>query len=74
MHVGVLREAGWTPRDVLRAVMPWLGLPGHDRLEAAATAFDPAAEPLGPIQVMDAECPSPAEGVSWQLVPEGGSP
>lgn len=47
-HVGAWRDAGRTPRDVWRRVLPWLGLP-HGHVHDAIDAFDPTAGPLGPI-------------------------
>lgn len=44
-----LRRAGATPQDVLRIVLPWLGLPGDLDLDAAASRFDAAAGPRGPV-------------------------
>ncbi len=49
-HVGELRDAGASPRDVWRQVLPWLGLQG-DHVEDVVDAFDPTAGPLGPIRV-----------------------
>ena len=67
MGIEALRGAGWTPRDVWRSVLPWLGLPGHDDLRMAVSAFDAATGPRGPIHVSwaDPGCPSPTQGVSW---------
>ena len=53
VHVGELREAGATPADIWRRVLPWLGLHGEHVSEAIST-FDPTAGPLGPI-AMDAQ-------------------
>lgn len=50
LHVGALREAGQTPRDIWRRVLPWLGLPG-DHVDEAVQDFDPTAGELGPIRV-----------------------
>jgi glutamyl/glutaminyl-tRNA synthetase len=67
LAIGALRDAGWGPRDVWRAVLPWLGLPGHEELGAAARDFRPEAGPLGPITITWGEnvCPTPERGVSW---------
>lgn len=51
LEVAALREAGWTPPDVWRVVLPWLGMPGVTDLDAGARAFDPARLPPSPIQV-----------------------
>jgi glutamyl/glutaminyl-tRNA synthetase len=51
-HLGALRDAGWTASDVLRVVLPWLGLDGDD-LDDAARAFDPTKGPLGPIRIAE---------------------
>jgi glutamyl/glutaminyl-tRNA synthetase len=51
--IAELREAGWTPRDIWRGVLPWLGLRGDD-LMAAKTAWTPTGGPLGPIQLQQA--------------------
>ena len=48
-HVGAMREAGATPADVWRIVLPWLGIEGVVSLEGAVTQWKPAAGPLGPI-------------------------
>lgn len=47
-HVGALRDAGRSPRDVLAMVLPWLGLE-VDTLAAAVPLFDPVAGPQGPV-------------------------
>ena len=47
-HVGALREAGATPNDIWRRVLPWLGLSG-DTLDPAI--FVANAGPLGPVRV-----------------------
>jgi glutamyl/glutaminyl-tRNA synthetase len=44
-ELGALREAGWTPRDVLRTVLPWLGLDDCDTLHDAVARFDPDTVP-----------------------------
>jgi len=73
MHLGVLRDAGWGPRDILRTILPWLGVEGVDSPEAAVAVFDPARGPLGPILVETNRCPSPREQVSWRLHRSGGA-
>lgn len=50
-HVGALRDAGATPADVWRVVLPWLGLPDASSVDEAVTAWRPDAGPLGPIMV-----------------------
>ncbi len=69
-HVGALREAGWTPRDVWRAVLPWLGLPGYEELDDACRAFDPRLALAGPIQIegSPSAVPTPASFVSRPAV------
>jgi glutamyl/glutaminyl-tRNA synthetase len=66
-HVGLLREAGWTPRDVWRLVLPWLGLSGDD-LAAAVPDFDPRAGPRGPVvlDLPEEGVPDPSTGLSWR--------
>ena len=53
--VGDLRDAGWSPGDVWRVVLPWLGLAPLDSdpdggavLQHARAAFDPGRIPPGP--------------------------
>jgi glutamyl-Q tRNA(Asp) synthetase len=53
--VGDLRELGWSPGEVWRTVLPWLGLrpleaatDGRALLHHALAAFDPARIPRGP--------------------------
>jgi glutamyl/glutaminyl-tRNA synthetase len=72
LGVAALREAGWLATDVWRAVLPWLGLAGHDRLEDAVTAFRAEAGPRGPIRLTaaDAGASPPARGLAW--VDDGG--
>ncbi len=48
-HVGAMREAGATPADVWRLVLPWLGVEDAASLEAALPRWNPAAGPRGPI-------------------------
>jgi glutamyl-tRNA synthetase len=47
--VAALRQAGWTPADVWRLVLPWLGLSPTAAIDEATTAFDPARIVHGPI-------------------------
>lgn len=49
LHVGALRDAGWTPGDIWRTVLPWLGLPGCDTLSEAQRSFDPQRAATGPV-------------------------
>lgn len=48
-----LRDAGWTAEQVWRALLPWLGL-SDASLPEAISRFNPAAGPLGPIQLRQA--------------------
>lgn len=48
-EIAALRATGWTPREVWRTVLPWLGLDGLDDLGEAARRFDPVAGPRGPL-------------------------
>lgn len=64
-HLGALRDAGWRPADVWRAVLPWIGLPG-DSLEEATRRFDPRAGPRGPIQLLSTGAPGRLE---WRPAP-----
>ncbi|MFK7929155.1 MAG: glutamate--tRNA ligase family protein [Myxococcota bacterium] len=66
VHLGALRDAGWTAPDVWRAILPWLGLSG-DNPKDAALSFVPTGGPLGPIVLDTDRLPSPAEGLSWRL-------
>lgn len=50
LHVGALREAGWSADDVWRRVLPWLGLPAS-RLTEAIAGFRPDLGPRGPLRV-----------------------
>ena len=66
LHVGALREAGWTPADVWRLVLPWLGLEG-DELQGAVERFDPMAGPRGPLQLTWEGEDAPAPGrIGWR--------
>ncbi len=49
-HVGAMREAGATPADVWRVVLPWLGLRGAS-LADALPLWEPSAGELGPVIV-----------------------
>jgi glutamyl/glutaminyl-tRNA synthetase len=46
MHVGALRDAGATPSDIWRIVLPWLGQEGG---YPDPDAFSATAGPLGPV-------------------------
>ena len=73
LNLAGLRQAGWTPEDVLRLVLPWLGLPHIVPLQEAAALFEPTAGERGPIVLHLPEhggCPSPEEGLRW--TPESG--
>lgn len=48
-HVGAMRDAGATPADVWRVVLPWLGVDGVSSLSAALPLWAPEAGPRGPI-------------------------
>lgn len=48
-HVGAMREAGATPAEVWRLVLPWLGVDEADSLEQALPRWRPDAGPRGPI-------------------------
>lgn len=48
-HVGAMREAGATPADVWRIVLPWLGIDDAWSLEEALPRWRPAAGPRGPV-------------------------
>jgi glutamyl/glutaminyl-tRNA synthetase len=48
-HVGMMRDAGATPADVWRIVLPWLGIEGAMSLGDAVARWGPSAGPLGPI-------------------------
>jgi glutamyl/glutaminyl-tRNA synthetase len=49
LEIRALRAAGWTPEDVWRLVLPWLGVDGVDHVRDAVDLFDRAAGPLGPV-------------------------
>jgi len=49
VHVGELREAGWTPADIWRQVLPWLGLEPVPRIDQAIPAFRATSVRRGPI-------------------------
>jgi len=48
-HVGALRDAGATPADVWRTVLPWLGVPGAASLDEALPLWRPDRLALGPL-------------------------
>lgn len=49
-HVGAMREAGCTPQDIWRTVLPWLGLPDCTSLDEAVARWRPDAGPRGPVR------------------------
>jgi glutamyl/glutaminyl-tRNA synthetase len=49
VHVGELREAGWTVADIWRTVLPWLGLEPVARIDQAIPHFRATAVRRGPI-------------------------
>jgi glutamyl-tRNA synthetase len=70
LHVGALRDAGWTPRDVLRPVFGWLGLDVDDLADAVG-GFRPDRGPAGPITVPFGDGPAPParDGLRWTVTP-----
>ncbi len=66
LEVRALRDAGWSPRDVWRLSLPWLGLPsGCDALSDAIASFEAARGPRGPIHLKHgADTPRPNE-ITW---------
>lgn len=73
LHIGALRDAGWTPAHVWALLLPMLGFDqGADALTAeAAATFDPARGPRGPIELAlepGARCPTPREGIAWRAL------
>ena len=61
MELASLREIGWSPADVWRLVLPWLGLGGQEDPAVAALDFDPAAGPRGPLTLRYPSLPSPSD-------------
>ncbi len=51
VHVGELKEAGWTVADFWRRVLPWLGLEPVSRIEEAIRHFDPTRVRRGNFEV-----------------------
>jgi glutamyl/glutaminyl-tRNA synthetase len=51
-EVRALREAGWSPTDVWRTVLPWLGLK-HAHVHDAVGAFRADVGPRGPVALED---------------------
>jgi glutamyl/glutaminyl-tRNA synthetase len=49
VHVGELREAGWTRADIWRRVLPWLGIEPVERIDEAVARFDATKVRRGPI-------------------------
>ena len=73
MHIGQLRSAGWSPRDIWRLVLPWLGITEVDHLHEAIPYFRPDGGPLGPIQLLsssDEGIPTPTKGIQWMTQKE----
>jgi glutamyl/glutaminyl-tRNA synthetase len=50
-EVRSLRQRGWTPQEVWRLVLPWLGIDDSSDLAEAGSGFDPANVQKGPIQL-----------------------
>ena len=50
-HVGAMRDAGATPADVWRLVLPWLGVAGATSLAEAVPRWEPTRGERGPIVV-----------------------
>ena len=50
-HVGAMRDAGATPAEIWRVVLPWLGITGAGSLEEALPMWRPDAGPRGPLFV-----------------------
>lgn len=55
LEIARLRAAGVSPARIWSLVLPWLGLPNRASLEEALPAYDPAAGPLGPIRLTEAD-------------------
>ena len=66
-----LRALGWTPPDVWRAVLPWLGLDG-DGPDAALAGWRPDVGPLGPVTL--AEPPGAPGALRWTTSPGSQRP
>jgi glutamyl-tRNA synthetase len=49
LGIAALRDAGYTPHDVWRRVLPWLGLDGYEHVHDAVEAFRADFGPLGPL-------------------------
>jgi glutamyl/glutaminyl-tRNA synthetase len=49
-HIGAMRDAGCTPRDVWQIVLPWLGLADCSSPHEAVARWRPDAGPLGPVR------------------------
>ncbi|MEQ1567479.1 MAG: glutamate--tRNA ligase family protein [Myxococcota bacterium] len=50
-EIAALARAGWTPDDVWRQLLPFLGLDGFDHVRDAVGAFDPRGGGRGPFTV-----------------------
>ena len=73
LHIGAMRDAGWSAADVWRLALPWLGLEGAEGLEEAVAAFSPDQGPLGPVLLQHtpgAPCPPPSLGLEWAERPQ----
>ncbi len=71
LHIGAMREASWSPRDIWRLLLPMLGIDGAETLPEAVSAFKADGGALGPIGMdlpVDAACPASSEGVAWSEV------
>lgn len=55
-EIRALRDAGWSPKDVWRLVLPWLGVDHVDALAGAIDAFDAGSVWDGPV-VLDELAP-----------------
>lgn len=51
VHVGELREAGWSVADIWRRVLPWLGMEPVSRIDEAVRHFDAARVRCGNFEV-----------------------
>ncbi|HHO52981.1 MAG TPA: tRNA glutamyl-Q(34) synthetase GluQRS [Deltaproteobacteria bacterium] len=52
-EIRALRAMGWTPGELWRTVLPWLGLPPLDHIHDAIDSYDPARSLPGPIALED---------------------
>jgi glutamyl/glutaminyl-tRNA synthetase len=49
VHVGELRDAGWTVADIWRVVLPWLGIDPVEQIHQAIPLFRATAVQRGPL-------------------------